>query len=659
MAEEIIKARVWTKVDTLENWNNNPLLLGPGEMALVTTPSGIPLNMKWGDKNERKRFSDLPFAISYDQGQFVAIDGPGALPTPESEVAYSLVGPGTYTYPGRDDIVVEEGHWGQVVYNDGEWSFIDMGDLPQPEIDSTDVILGESSLLTTETAVYNYSTPLFSPRILPTGYEFIDIDRPDLELDPLTIVDEEMNIIPWDGDYTPIGDIFVDLSYDRPDLGLTFIDKDGYIIYSTSTSEGDIDENEVKSIVDSEMAKSEYIAWYTEFGEQESYEVNPGLSLEDFYGEWDAIMDGKTNNPSYPNYITKTLLGKSTMNDQDIWRYDFTPPKPKVKVVLVGCTHGFEKNPTYMLRRFFSYFVDNWASHSMLQWARWNVQFIVVPVLNAGGYLPSTWPGGSSRGVRYVLETEPFPATWTKSGGTITLSFDPTNFPDTGGRLDGSEYFSHPGVAGKTFVSIIDSSSSTGLPVNAYRIATVISGTSITFEVPAGGAASGTCNIVVATDPNRQYATMFPTWEDYNSNSNLIAGPPPYMQDNKGTRPFSINESIYMRDLLASEDDGTLALLIDFHSGSGDYVTYYNNASGMDISPARMAQEMVADFHTSPYNLQSVGYNMLAAYASQEHGAAGYTPEWGWYENMDTHNATDQHRWFANLILILSRYYSK
>lgn len=131
---EIIKARVWTKVDTLENWNNNPLLLGPGEMALVTTPSGVPLNMKWGDKNERKRFSDLPFAISYDQGQFVAIDGPGELPTPESEVGYSLVGPGTYTYPGQSDIVVEDGRWGQVVYSDGEWSFIDMGELPAAKI---------------------------------------------------------------------------------------------------------------------------------------------------------------------------------------------------------------------------------------------------------------------------------------------------------------------------------------------------------------------------------------------------------------------------------------------------------------------------------------------------------------------------------------------
>src|SRR5690606_36737056 len=220
MAEEIIKARVWTKVDTQENWNNNPLLLGPGEMALVTTPSGIPLNMKWGDKNERKRFSDLPFAISYDGGQFIVVPGPGELPTPDSEVGYSLVGPGTYTYPGQADIVVDEGQWGQVVYSDGEWSFIDMGELPQPEIDSTDVILGESSLLTTETAVYNYSTPLTSPRIFPSGFEVHEFDRPDLDLEtPFVEIDKNGVLISpnINLDYSILENYGM-TTYDRPDL---------------------------------------------------------------------------------------------------------------------------------------------------------------------------------------------------------------------------------------------------------------------------------------------------------------------------------------------------------------------------------------------------------------------------------------------------------
>lgn len=658
MAEEIIKARVWTKVDTLENWNNNPLLLGPGEMALVTTPSGVPLNMKWGDKNERKRFSDLPFVISYDQGQFVAIDGPGELPTPESDVAYSLVGPGTYTYPGQDDIVVEDGHWGQVVYSDGEWSFIDMGDLPQPEIDSTDVILGESSLLTTETAVYNYSTPLFSPRILPTGYEFIDIDRPDLELDPLTIVDDEMNIIPFGAGDIPDGALYLDLSYDRPDLGLTFIDEDGYVIYSLPINGGgDVDEEKVRRIANEEIGISDFLEWYTEFGAQDPMPVEPGPTLEEYYEEWDDIMDNKINNPDYPNYITKVSLGKSTQNDKDIYRYDFKPIRPKAKVVLVGCTHGWEKNPSYALRRFFSYFVDNWSKSPMMQWARHNIHFIVIPVLSAGQYIPSPFPGGAVRGTRRVLETQPFPATWTKSGSNVTVTFDVADFPDTGGRLNGAEYFSHPGVAGKVWLSVTETSDDLGFPVGAHRIETVVDGTTISTNQAAGGASSGTCMICVDVDPNRQYQVPNPTWEDYVSNGTIGQNTPISAQDNKGTRPFSINESIYMRDLLQEEDDGTLLMLLDFHAGAGKYVTYYDEPSAADLTPILVAQEIVSDFHTNNYVLNGHAGNLLATYASQVHGIIGFTPEWSWSGTLSATDATNQQRWFINLILILSRFY--
>ena len=158
MAEEIIKARVWTKVDTLENWNNNPLLLGPGEMALVTTPSGIPLNMKWGDKTERKRFSDLPFAISYDQSQFVAIDGPGELPTPESEVGYSLVGPGTYTFAGQDDIIAPDGRLSQLLWDGTTWSLVDMGELPVQPADG--VIVPDNDKATSGDTVYRALLPI-------------------------------------------------------------------------------------------------------------------------------------------------------------------------------------------------------------------------------------------------------------------------------------------------------------------------------------------------------------------------------------------------------------------------------------------------------------------------------------------------------------------
>ena len=59
MAEKIIKARVWWKTDTEENWNANPLILGPGEPAWVRDGAGDVTGLKVGDGT--RRFSELPY----------------------------------------------------------------------------------------------------------------------------------------------------------------------------------------------------------------------------------------------------------------------------------------------------------------------------------------------------------------------------------------------------------------------------------------------------------------------------------------------------------------------------------------------------------------------------------------------------------------------
>lgn len=166
MAEIIQEARVWTKVDTLENWNNNPLLLGPGEMALVTNDSGIPLNMKWGDKTERKRFSDLPFAIAYDQGQFVAVSGT-SLPASDGNVHYSLVGEGTYTRAGQSDVVVPVGDMGIIVDDGTTWSLASSVTLPTAPVASTVVKSGTQA--TSQDAVWQYNKDIFNASVVPTG----------------------------------------------------------------------------------------------------------------------------------------------------------------------------------------------------------------------------------------------------------------------------------------------------------------------------------------------------------------------------------------------------------------------------------------------------------------------------------------------------------
>lgn len=125
-----IKARVWQKVDTLANWEANSLVIGPGEQAFVIDGGGTPINFKIGDGT--KKFSELPWWISYDQGQYVQIVG-NALPTPTVELGYSFVGPGTYTHAGGN-VVAPEGRFSQIVFEGGSWSLKDMGALPvQPK----------------------------------------------------------------------------------------------------------------------------------------------------------------------------------------------------------------------------------------------------------------------------------------------------------------------------------------------------------------------------------------------------------------------------------------------------------------------------------------------------------------------------------------------
>ncbi|MEI2291103.1 hypothetical protein [Sphingobacterium sp. ML3W] len=59
MADEIIKARVWWKVDSEANWNANDLILGPGEPAWVVNTLDQGVNVKVG--NGEKKFSELPY----------------------------------------------------------------------------------------------------------------------------------------------------------------------------------------------------------------------------------------------------------------------------------------------------------------------------------------------------------------------------------------------------------------------------------------------------------------------------------------------------------------------------------------------------------------------------------------------------------------------
>ena len=101
---------------------------------------------------------------------------------------------------------------------------------------------------------------------------------------------------------------------------------------------------------------------------------------------------------NYPDYITKSILGQS-VNGQNIYRYDLKPPKvfndnskiygsvkQNPKMILLGGTHGNEKAGTYCLYQSIKEICEGWNENELLETLRWNVHFVVIPLLNPDGY---------------------------------------------------------------------------------------------------------------------------------------------------------------------------------------------------------------------------------------------------------------------------------
>ena len=462
-------------------------------------------------------------------------------------------------------------------------------------------------------------------------------DRPDLSLEGLTLINEDNFIIGGIGSSNPESSLEF---YDRPDLeGFYFIDSSSLLVYKISSG-GGMSSNSVR------LLNTENVT-YTDMGSAEEFNARDGDTYPEFIAKWDDLLTSQHINPSIPQWATKSQIGSSSTRDIPFYCYEFIPPKPIMKVVLTGVTHGWEKNPAYALLQFMSELSNNWMASPMLQWARWNVHFIVVPVRS---------PEGWEDRIRGVKETLSFPATWSKTGSAVTVTFDANDFPNTGGRLSAGSYFSHAGLAGKIFLTIEDSSNVTLLPNTTdtikYRIASVVNGQSVTIPSTAAGDGSGTCNIHVRADPNRNWEIAGNGWENFSAESSEY--------DNKGTKPLSLAENIAMANLLSSQNDGTLSVLMDFHAGAGDYRTYdYTVNDNPNKFAVHIAENMISYFHEKTITTPEAVHTSMGRYASENYGMVGLVPEWGYEDQITEEYATEQLRWFSNLILIVSRIFTK
>ena len=110
MADKIIEARVWQKVDTEANWLANPLPLGSGEQAFVSDKN----NFKVNTFPTKKTFAELEY---YYKGDVIG----GVLPTDDlaskTDGVYRATISGTYS-----GVVVKEGYYTLLRKTGNVWS---------------------------------------------------------------------------------------------------------------------------------------------------------------------------------------------------------------------------------------------------------------------------------------------------------------------------------------------------------------------------------------------------------------------------------------------------------------------------------------------------------------------------------------------------------
>lgn len=137
-----------------------------------------------------------------------------------------------------------------------------------------------------------------------------------------------------------------------------------------------------------------------------------GTNTEGLYKLYDDLI------AAYPDYVSKTEITRASDNIP-IYRYDFEPPDNidttilKPKIFYTGM-HSAEVNALGVAIRFFSDLCLNWKSSPLLEFLRWNVHFVVVPVSSPYGL--NTLSGVNLNGVNLAYN---FPKGWTEYQGEI------------------------------------------------------------------------------------------------------------------------------------------------------------------------------------------------------------------------------------------------
>lgn len=630
---ETIEARVIQKIATPEQWRTIDYTPYKGEFLIVGDASGKVTNIKVGDGSNDFDGLEYMFDSIQQNANYIPVSG-YALPTPEADSGFTMLVEGDYTFGGNPAFTVTEGNFGIASWDGSAWSLEGMGELPQ--VQGTNVLDPDGEGIPKEKAVADYALEKTSPRALPYGFEYIENDRPDLVEADIIQVDKNGLYVPkpdYSNSLLPEGfEFIVD---DRPDtvgLGLVLIDSNSYYIPQSNES----------SAFDNLIA-------FQDFGEMEGYAVETVKDPNNYWQIWEGMRTADSN------YVTRQPLRNSSLLGLPNWRYDFKPKSPKIKVLLIGLAHGWEKNISFGWARLMNQLVNDWRGNEALTLLRQNVHFITVPLMSPDNFVTNPFNGSNRTRSRQNYETDWIEASFSASGTDINVTFTESDFP-TNELHTFADYFQErkDDIEGKTGVTVIDSTDTDAVKHNAvYRLKTVISAGSIvlTNDIAVDGTVTGTLKFCVRVDPERNYPTT--TWARFTPGSPTSA--PITYYDNKGTKPISTMENANVYDIINSNTD--ISTIMDFHSGAGDYVTY------VSVTDKDKSFDVLNSMFESLFNVETSTpastYPMSSVYAAESLGIPATLPEWHSSEPpevgaMTNEQATELHNWLGNILYVTS-----
>ena len=207
---------------------------------------------------------------------------------------------------------------------------------------------------------------------------------------------------------TPINTKYLRCVYNTEDVGVVSMQlNEGTTLLSYEPYYVNIKGVKVSNVSEQTPLKTEHYkpseipyGWY-ESPVVDGYEAidhySDNISINDIYNAYDVLV------AAYPEYITKTVLGNDSTGAHPIHKYEFKPvevsssrfSKKLPKLIITSGVHGEEKSSVVGLRNFINDMVNNWVDNPLLEFIRYNVHLVIVPIVNPYGFTKKTRKNGN------------------------------------------------------------------------------------------------------------------------------------------------------------------------------------------------------------------------------------------------------------------------